>query len=403
MMKAREAAVRVLQQIENNNEFASLALKKSLSYYLNDTKEKNLTTELVYGVLRYKMLLDYIRDCYSKIPANKMDEEIILILRISIYQIIFCDKIPDSAACNEGANLAKIFKKSSATGFVNGILRTISKNKNLIEYPVDNVRKLGILTSFPKSILNVFINDYGFDKAKEIAEQSNITKPLSYRINYLKAPKDFIVADSVKAPEHEQVFKDGFITVQDKGSVSAVDALSPNPDEQILDLCAAPGGKTCYISEKMNNTGKITACDIYEHRIELINNTAKRLGAENIITVLNDATKYNEEWEQKFDRVLTDVPCSGLGVISGKPDIKWRKQNYEELCDIQLKILLNGMKYVKKGGILVYSTCTVHKAENEEIVKKALTINNEFDVLEQKQLFPCSENDGFFICKMKKR
>ncbi len=402
-MKARETAVRILQQIENNNEYASLALKKTLSYYLDDIKEKSLATELVYGVLRYKMLLDYIRDSYSKIPANKIDEEVVLILRVSIYQIIFCDKIPDSAACNEGTNLTKTFKKFGATKFVNGLLRTISRNKNSIKYPDDKLKKLSITTSFPKAILEIFINDYGFDKAREIVDHSNITKPISYRINYLKAPKDFKIPDSIKTPEQERFFKDGFITIQDKGSVSAVDALSPESDEQILDLCAAPGGKTCYISEKMENTGEITACDIYEHRLELIKNTATRLGATNINTILNDATLYKDEWEQKFDRVLTDVPCSGLGVISSKPDIKWRKRNFDELYDIQLKILLNGMKYVKKNGILVYSTCTIHKAENEEIVEKALSINKEFDVLEQKQLFPCEENDGFFICKMKKR
>lgn len=402
-MKAREAAVKILQQIENNNEYASLALKKSLSYYLNDEKEKSLATELVYGVLRYKMLLDYIRDSYSKIPSNKIDEEVVLILRVSIYQIIFCDKIPDSAACNEGVNLTKVFKKYGATSFVNGLLRTISKNKNLIEYPEEKVKKLGIITSFPKSVLKIFINDYGFDKAKEIAEQSNITKPLSYRINYLKAQKGFEIPENVLAPEQEQLFKDGIITIQDKGSVSVVDALSPEKNDKILDLCAAPGGKTCYISEKMENTGEITACDIYEHRLELIENTAKRLGATNITAVLNDGTLYKEEWNEKFDRVLTDVPCSGLGVISSKPDIKWRKHNFDELYNIQLKILLNGMKYVKSGGIIVYSTCTVHKAENEEIIEKALSVNKEFAVLEKKQLFPCAVNDGFFICKMKKR
>ncbi len=402
-MKAREAAVKILQQIENNNEYASLALKKSLSYYLNDIKEKSLATELVYGALRYKMLLDYIRDRYSKIPANKMDEVVILILRVSIYQIMFCDKIPDSAACNEGANLTKTFKKFSATSFVNGLLRTIAKNKNLIKYPEDEVRRLGIIASFPKNILEIFINDYGFDKAKAIVEQSNITKPISYRINGLKAPKDFQIPELINAPEQEQLFKDGIVTIQDKGSVLAVDALSPGSDEKILDLCAAPGGKTCYISEKMENTGKVTACDIHEHRLELIKNTATRLGATNIDVILNDATLYKEEWKQKFDRVLTDVPCSGLGVISSKPDIKWRKHKFDELCEIQLKILLNGMEYVKNGGVIVYSTCTVHKAENEEIVEKALSIKKNFVILDQKQLFPCDENDGFFICKMKKR
>lgn len=401
-MRAREAAVRILQNIEKDNEFASLAIKKYLPVYLNDAKEKALATELIYGVLRYKKRLDFVRDCYLKFKATKLEDEIISIIRVSIYQILFCHKIPDSAACNEAVKLTRKFKKYGASAFVNGILRTISKNKEDISYPEEDVKRLGVITSFPMRILDIWISDYGFQKAKEIAEQSNIPKPISYRINKLKAPSDFEIPEDIGAPENEQIFRDGFVTVQDKGSQMAVETLCPKKDSLVLDLCAAPGGKTCYISEFMENTGKIVACDVYEHRLALIENTASRLGAKNIEVTQNDGSVFKEEWANKFDYVLADVPCSGLGVISSKPDIKWRKQNLEDLCKLQLEILINAMQYVKTGGTLLYSTCTIHKAENQDIINKALEKFDNFEIEEQKQLFPCSSNDGFFICKLKR-
>ena len=402
-MNAREAAVAILVKIDEDKSFASLTLKNSLSKMLQDEREKSFATELIYGSIRYKKLLDYIRDLFSKIKSSKLSPAVINIIRISVYQILFLDKVPHSAVCNEAVKLAGKFENKGAQGFVNALLRTVLKNIDSIEYPEDEIARLGVLTSFPKSILDIWIKDYGIEKTKELAKNSNIPKKASYRVNYLKAPKEYLLSEDLKNPENEKEFSNGLITVQDKGSMLAAETLCPKPYDKVLDLCAAPGGKTCYMSQMMQNKGEIIACDIYPHRLELIQKTAERLGATNIKTVENDGRILRDEWIGQFDCVLVDAPCSGLGVISGKPDIKWRKQSYKELSVIQYDILKNAMQYVKKGGMILYSTCTVHKAENEDIIEKALAENSDFKIVgEAKQLFPCDEHDGFFICKMKR-
>lgn len=402
-MTARYAAVKLLMQIEKDKSFVSLALKQDLSKLLQDDREKALATELIYGSVRYKKHLDYVRDVYCKLKPSKLSSAVIQIIRISVYQLLYSKKIPQSAVCNEAVNLAKQFENMGAASFVNGLLRTICKKKDEIPYPEERQARLGIIESFPKSILDLWIKDFGIDKTEELARWSNIPKKASYRVNRLKAPSGYELKSTLKNPENEDDFSDGFITVQDKGSMLAVETLNPTKESKVLDLCAAPGGKSCYMAELMQNTGEIIACDIYPHRLELITKTAERLGVTNIKTCINDGSVLNKDFVEKFDYVLTDVPCSGLGVISGKPDIKWRKQDYKSLCELQSVILKNAMQYVKKGGMLVYSTCTVNKAENIDIVTKAIKENSNFEFVgEPVQLFPNNEHDGFFVCKMKR-
>lgn len=402
-MTARETAVRLLMQIEEDKSFVSLALKQGLSKLLQDEREKSFATELIYGSVRYKKQLDFVRDLYSKIKPSKLSPAVIQIIRISVYQLLHCEKIPESAVCNEAVKLAKQFDNMGAANFVNGILRTVCKEKENIPYPEDELARLGATESFPKSILELWIKDFGIEKAKELAKWSNIPKKASYRVNKLRAHDGYSLKESLGNPENEKNFAEGLVTVQDKGSMLAVETLNPAPDSKVLDLCAAPGGKSCYMAEFMKNTGEIIACDIYPHRLELINKTAERLGVSNIKAMENDGSLLREEWIENFDFVLADVPCSGLGVISGKPDIKWRKQDYKSLCRLQLEILKNAMQYVKKGGALVYSTCTVHKAENIDIINKAVSENPTFKTEgEPVQLFPNDEHDGFFVCKMKR-
>lgn len=402
-MTARNAAVELLMQIEAEKSFVSLALKQKLSGLLQDEREKALATELIYGSIRYKKQLDFVRDLYSKIKPSKLSPAVIQIIRISVYQILHLEKVPESAVCNEAVKLAKKYENQGAANFVNGLLRTVCKQKGNISYPDDEIARLGITESFPKSILDLWIEDYGYDKAKELVKWSNIPKKPFYRINKLKAPENYVKKSTLGNPESESDFSDGFVTVQDKGSMLAVETLAPNKGQKVLDLCAAPGGKSCYMAEFMQNTGEIIACDIYPHRLELIRKTAERLGVTNIVLKENDGSVLRKEWASAFDCVLADVPCSGLGVISGKPDIKWRKQEYKSLCALQLEILKNAMEYVKVGGELVYSTCTVHKAENIDIVNRAMSEKQGFEIVgEPVQLFPNEEYDGFFICKMKR-
>lgn len=402
-MRAREAAAELLYEIKRDKSYASLVLKNKLSAMLSDSREKALATELVYGSIRYKKHLDYIRDLFCKIKLSKLHPYTVAVLRLSLYQLFYLENIPQSAVCNEAVKITTKRVNKGAAGFVNGLLRSVIREKDRISYPENETKKLGITESYPKWLLTLWTEDYGFEKAKEIAIHSNKPKGASYRINYLKAPSNFVLPPDLESPQNEKAFRDGFITVQDKGSQTAAEALEAERGQTILDLCAAPGGKTCYIAQMMQNTGEIIACDIHPHRLELIRQTANRLGAENIKCMLNDGAADRTEWHGKFDRVIADVPCSGLGVISGKPDIKWRKQDFDKLCDLQYNILKTAMRYVKKDGKLVYSTCTVHRAENEDIITKALAENKNF-VLdgEMTQLFPTDEHDGFFICRLKR-
>ncbi len=402
-MNAREKAVLILAQIDKEKSYVGLVLKYALSD-IPDAREKGLVTELVYGSVRYKKRLDYIRDVFSNIKVSKLHPLTVQILRITLYQILYLEKIPESAACNEAVALTKKLVNAGAAKFVNGLIRTVIRQKDNLPCPETEIEALGMETSFPKSILDIWIRDYGLEQAKQIARQSNIPKKTAYRINKLKAGADFVMPDEPESPQNEKLFQQGVLTVQDMGSRYAVEALAPKKGAKVLDLCAAPGGKSCYMAELMENTGEIIACDIHEHRLKLIEETANRLGVQIVSAVLNDGTVYRAEWEQSFDFVLADVPCSGLGVISGKPDIKWRKQDYNTLCALQFDILNQAMRYVKPGGRLVYSTCTVHKAENDCVVERALKAHPEFEMEEAPvQLFPTETHDGFYICKMKKR
>lgn len=401
-MTAREKAVLILAQIDKEKSYAGLLLKHALSD-LSDMREKSLATELIYGSIRYKKRLDYIRDAFSSIKASKLHPLTVQIIRVTLYQVLYLEKIPVSAACNEAVTLAKKMVNAGAAKFVNGLVRAVIRNKDTLPCPDSEFEALGMETSFPKSILDIWVADFGFEKAKEIARQSNIPKKVSYRINKLKAPTDFVMPDVPSAPQNESLFQEGILTVQDKGSRLAVETLNPQKGQKVLDLCAAPGGKSCYMAELMQNEGEIIACDIHEHRLKLIEETTKRLGVQIVKPMVNDGSVFRSEWECAFDCVLADVPCSGLGVISGKPDIKWRKQDYKSLTALQESILENALRYVKPGGKLVYSTCTVHKAENDDVVCSVLKKNTGFSYDgEPVQLFPTEENDGFYVCKLKK-
>ena len=415
-MKARENALQILIKSEENQAYANLELKKKIK--VEDPREKALVTELVYGSLRYRLRLDYIIRKFSKVPLRKIKPEIKNILRISIYQIIFLEKIPDSAACNEGTALALKYGGKGASSFVNAVLRSVSREKNNIKYPNSEVDNLMYYYSFPESIVKIMLRDYSYSGAKKILNALNMNKGICIRPNLLKTTvedfeklienyeyekgeecyyiKGFSVTDS-------DLFEKGIYTVQDRASMMCAELLAPEKGERVLDLCAAPGGKSCYMAQLMENQGEIISCDIHEHRCELIDKNALRLGVDIITSVVNDATEENEKFKEAFDKVLIDAPCSGLGVIAKKPDIKWSDKDFDSLTDLQYNILEKGSKYVKKGGNLVYSTCTINKDENEHIVEKFLENNKNFNrVSEFIQLMPGFKTDGFFMCRLER-
>ena len=413
-MNARQTALVILNEIEQKNAYANLSLKKMLDKA--DCGEKALATELVYGVLRYKLNLDYIRNRFSKIKENKISDSVKNILRLGIYQIMYLDRIPDSAACNESVKLVYKYSHKGSVGFVNALLRNVVRNKDNIEYPEGLKEKFMYKYSYPSDIVDIVIRDYG-EGAEDILKTLNKNKPLCIRPNRLKisfadfekylSQTEYTKGENCYYVKNLSIdgfkeFEEGLFSVQDRASMMCAELLKPVPDDKVLDLCAAPGGKSCYMAELMENRGEVVSCDIHSHRTKLIENTSDRLGIKIISVKQNDGLILNEEFLNKFDKVLVDVPCSGLGVISGKPDIKWAERDFDSLLDVQEKILRNALRYVKKDGFLVYSTCTINKDENERIVNKVLENNENFVCEESKQLIPCEEYDGFYMCRIKR-
>ncbi len=423
MQNPREAALLALYEIEYGGAYSNMVVKDVLPK-LEDSRDKGLVTQLVYGVVRRKLTLDYIISRYSKVKIKKLSKYVLLILRMGVYQLYFTDKIPESAAVNESVKLAKKYCGKSA-GFVNGILHSVIRGKDTLEYPKDKIENLSIKYSFPEEMVELFW-DTGF--CEELLEALNGEPETTIRVNTLK--KEELETECEVSPLYSSArilkgtdiannpdYLKGRIIPQDIGAMMAGLALSPKPGEVCIDMCAAPGGKTTHLGELMENNGKIYAFDIHPHKIAIINKNAERMGISIIDAKVGDASKLNTELVSKADKVLADVPCSGLGIIRRKPDIKWNKDDIEALPEIQYKILENASKYLKPGGELVYSTCTILKRENEDVVMRFLEENQEFELIKMElpeklarenkgyiTLYPNIDGtDGFFICKMKRK
>ena len=376
-----------------------------------------------------------------------MENAVKIALRLALYQIIFLDRVADYAAINESVNIIKKLDKKSA-GFVNAVLRNIIRRKDEIcqieENSADNI---AIKYSYEKWIIDRLIAEHGLYKAKEIVKALAQKPKLYLRVNRTKMDgfdsleefRDFIISElekeGIKAEkisflqeairvenfkniESNNLFKRGYISVQDISSMLVSKVVNPKENSKVLDLCAAPGGKTTHLAELMNNTGQVVSQDIYDHKLKMIDWYAKRLDLRNIKVKKGDALELNRDYKEKFDYVLSDLPCSGMGIVRRKPEIKYKKEEeVDKLPEIQLAILKNAAEYVKEGGSLVYSTCTIFKEENMGLVYKFLEENQEFNLeaieninLESSTLasgyiniYPDEFNmDGFFICKLKK-
>ena len=329
-------------------------------------------------------------------------------------------------------NLAKRYGHKSSSNFVNAILRKISKKDYEDFFDIDdNIERISKTTSMPVWIIEKLLKEKDIDEVENICKNSNIRPKITVRINKLKTNKeeikkilakekiefkeceldDFLILEKVKNIENFDLIKNGYLTIQDKGAGLIALVLNPKENEHVLDACSSPGGKTTYMAEMMNNRGEIVAWDIHEHRVNLVEKNAKRLDINIINTECKDATKYEEKYKERFDKILLDVPCLGLGVLKRKPDIKWQRkeEDINEITKIQKEILNSCSKYLKENGELVYSTCSILKDENEEIIKEFLEKNKNFEAIEISgkqqyiQLYQDKENDGFFICKLKKK
>lgn len=417
MVNPRRAAVSVLLKIETDNAYSNIVLANYFKETELSSADKALVSALVYGVLDRKITLDHILSKYMKSPIKKTAPFTLNVLRTALYQILYMDKIPQSAAVNEAVKLIKKSKESGNSGFVNAVLRQIIRNENQISF-TDTPEDLSVKYSCPLWIVNSFIDDYGIETAKALLKESVKAPPYVIRTNALKIStdnlkreldkenvsykessfKDSLIIEKGIDIKNSKIFKDGLFYVQDLASQTAVTTLEPNDCSRILDMCAAPGGKSFTAACLMGGKGEIIACDLYEQRVKLISDSAKRLGIENIKTACLDACVYDERLG-KFDAVICDVVCSGLGVIRRKPEIKYREvPNLNELEEIQYKILCNAVNYIIPGGKILYSTCTLRKAENENIVARFLEEHKQFEKVFEKTLMPHIDNtDGFYF------
>ncbi|MBC2575644.1 16S rRNA (cytosine(967)-C(5))-methyltransferase RsmB [Peptostreptococcus canis] len=446
-MSARDIAYNILMDVEINKNYSNTSLNSFLrKSNLNDI-DKGFITELVYGVIENKRYIDYIINKVSKIKVRKMSHCVKVVLRMGVYQLLFLDGVADYAAINESVNMIKKVDRKSSN-FVNAVLRNISRKSDVTYIDENSIDNLSIKYSYNTWIVEKLVEEYGFEKTREIIRSLSEKPKIYVRININKVDeflsfnelKSYIIDEfkkcnieakcvsgidialelvNFKNIDNNRLFKMGYISVQDISSMMVGLCMNPRQNSRVLDICAAPGGKTTHIAEIMRNTGEVISQDIYEHKMALINNYAKRLELSNIHTRLQDALILDEENIEKFDYVLCDVPCSGMGIVRRKPEIKYKdKEDIEKLPEIQLNILKNASKYVKENGILIYSTCTMFKDENMDIVKRFLSENRDFQMeridlnnIESEslkegfiQILPnTNKMDGFFICKLKKR
>lgn len=444
--QAREAALKILMEINEKGAYSNIALNKYFSTEELRDIDRSFITQMVYGTVKWKLTLDRVIAAYSNIKMEKLSPWILNILRLGAYQILYMTKVPPSAACNESVNLARRYGHKASAGFVNAVLRNIARKGVSIATPSKEEDLTGYLSvsySYPKWLVEKYIKLFGTDFTQSLLEAGNGTPELTVRANTLKlTPEELVemlkkegcdaaagqyvreavvLKSSVNVAEL-QAYQNGLFQVQDESSMLPATVLAPEPGEMVLDACSAPGGKATHIAQLMGNSGTIIAGDVHEHKLRLIDDAAERLGIQIIKSELNDASVPNPKHVKAFDRVLLDAPCTGLGIVRRKPDIKWARQtrDIEGITQLQGKLLQCVSVAVKPGGVLVYSTCTILPEENEEIIRMFLQNNTDFIADDIKpflptalaehargcslQLYPNRDGiDGFFMARIKRK
>ncbi len=422
----REAAMYALYKIEYEGAYSTKAIFDTSNDL--DTRDKAFVNELVMGVLKNKLRIDYVIQSFSKIKLKKISPKVLQILRCGVYQLLCMDKVPVSAACNEAVKLATKHAHSAAKGFVNGVLRSISRNLDSIPVPdrADICEFMSVTYSCPRWLVEKLYTQFGENICEEILKDSLLPHLSMIRVNTTKISEDELIdvlategIDAVKTDEKNcliikgaidinasKAYADGYYTLQNINSFRASLALAPKSGETVIDVCSAPGGKTTHIAELMNDAGRVIAFDVHEHKIALIENAARRLGLGCIEAYIHDSQKPKEEFVCTADRVLADVPCSGIGVMHKKPDIKWNrtKEDIDALTLVQREILNSAAMYVKSGGTIVYSTCTILKEENSDITDEFVKTHTDFEKKSEK-LYLAHETggSGFYICILMKK
>lgn len=428
---ARQIAFEILLKIENDNAYSNIAVDSAIKAYNPNSTDCAFISRLVYGVVERKITLDYAISKYLNSSLNRLKKPVLVALRLGAYQILFADKIPQSAAVNESVKIVKDNKCGFASGMVNAVLRKIANDGLSFSEDMSESELISVTYSVPKDFANLIIHHYGLDNAKKFFSCALESKKIYIRVNTVKITpenlkkelenegvcvKETVLTDAFEitfngAVYNLEAYKNGYFHVEDISSQLCVKALELFEGATAIDVCAAPGGKSFAIAECMNNNGTLYSCDIYPQRTDLVTKGAKRLGLDCIKPAVNDASVFNENFPLA-DRVLCDVPCSGLGIIGKKPEIKYKKlDEIKSLLPIQKTILETSSRYVKVGGRLVYSTCSVNPNENRKICDAFLKEHGEFksvrvlpevertvDEGDYLTLFPHTNNcDGFFI------
>nr|WP_320025592.1 16S rRNA (cytosine(967)-C(5))-methyltransferase RsmB [uncultured Acetobacterium sp.] len=440
-MNIRKQALETLLKINYDGAYSNLEIKRVLSNHPLKDEDRRLYLNIVYGCLQNQMYLDYIIKQQSSRPVNKLHKEVSEILRIAIYQIYFLDKIPNYAIVNESVNLAAEIQPQ-AKGFINGVLRNIMRKieKDGKEFKFENwdneKEALSIRYSVPLWIVHKYYEIYGVEKAETIIPMLNEKPPFTIRCNTLKTSRDQLILDlkafgvealpGTLSPsaihltnlgvfenniENSHLYREGHFMMQDQAAMLTVERLNPQPGHQVLDMCAAPGGKTTYLSQLMNNEGQIIGRDVFASRLNLVKQSMKRLDCTNIELEDQNGCVFLKADEMRYDKILLDAPCTGLGVIRRKPEIKYHstKEGRKELVKIQANLLENAVRYLKPGGELLYSTCTINKDENENQINKILNKYPDMKIVPDKNseaytyTSPLMDGcDSFFMCLLKK-
>ncbi len=400
MANARLTAVKLLRKMEEDGAFSNLLLSSVPELGQLSDSDKAFAAALFYGVCERRLTLDYVIRKYSKIPPEKIEPDAVTILRTGLYQLMYMPSVPDSAAVNESVKLCEALKLFGAKGFVNGLLRSFARGgKKLPISGLSDAERLSVEYSAPLPLVEKWMGEYGEGNAVRALKASIGRPPVYARVNTVKTTADELIkrlsgegttakrvtgiSDCLKISRtgnlrESAAFKEGLFHIQDISSQYCCYTLRPVVQETVLDMCAAPGGKSFTMAQLMGNNGKIISLDIHEKRAELVRQGAERLGLRIIEARQGDASVFDRTLPPA-DRVLCDVPCSGLGVIRRKPEIKYKKlSEFDALPDLQLKILENSSRYVKAGGTLVYSTCTLSRRENDDVADAFAKKHPEF-------------------------
>ncbi len=443
MSISRQVAFDVLRKVFSDEAYSNIALDEAVKLNNLSKLDSAFCTALVYGVLERLYTLDYIIRKTSSVPFRKIELDTLIILRMGLYQIIYMDKVPDNASVNESVNLAKKKKLFKSSGFINGMLRSFIRNGSKVLLPPedDTLRYLSVKYSCPEYLCKLWLEQYGLDVTTDILETLSGRPPLFAHVNTLLTDEDTLIdnlnRDGVKAEKSTilpnmltlrdtgdlttlNAFQKGEFFIQDMASAVCAELTGVKPSDVVYDVCSAPGGKSFAMAIKMDNKGEVYSFDLHPHKIKLICDGANRLGISIIKASVRNAETDNTELKEA-DVVLCDVPCSGFGVLRRKPEIRYTKEaDFTALPKVQFNILQNSAKLVKKGGTLVYSTCTLNNSENREVVERFLSSNPDFipmpienlpQGIERKiaepsnmiTLFPTKEgSDGFFVCILKR-